>query len=67
MRSRENAPSRSGGTQRHKHFGDSYRTAFDGLRKGVKEVVFPAGTFWMCRFAAALTEPRPAASKAPPA
>jgi putative transposase len=53
--------------QRNKHFGDSYRTAFDAFRKGVKDVVFPAGTFWMCRFAAALSEPRPAANEAAPA
>jgi putative transposase len=63
----KNKWSRIEALQRNKHFGASYRAAFEAFRKGVKGVMFPAGTFWMCRFAAALCEPRPAGNAPPPA
>jgi putative transposase len=63
----KNKWSRIEALQRNKHFGDGYRTAFEAFRKGVKDVCFPAGTFWLCRFAAALCEPRPATTAPAPA
>ncbi len=53
--------------QRNKEFGTGYRTAFDAFRKGLREVLFPAGTYWLRRFAAAACEPGPAARAAAPA
>jgi REP element-mobilizing transposase RayT len=53
--------------QRNKAFGNEYRLAFEAFRKGIKNVLFPAGTFWLRRFAAAVCEPWPAASAAAPA
>ena len=32
-----------------KHFQSAYRTALDAWRRGLRAVVFPAGTWWMCR------------------
>lgn len=63
----KNKWSRIEALQRNKHFGDSYRAAFEAFRKGAMDVVFPAGTFWMCRFAAAVCEPRPTGKAPPPA
>ena len=34
-----------------KEFLDAYREAWLAFRRGVKRVVFPAGTYWMCRHA----------------
>ena len=36
---------------RLKEFLDAYRVAWLDFKQGVKEVVFPAGTYWMCRHA----------------
>jgi hypothetical protein len=53
--------------QRNKEFGNSYRRAFEAFRKGIKDVVFPTGTYWLRRFAAALCEPWTDASVTAPA
>jgi hypothetical protein len=45
--------------QRNKDFGNNYRRAFEAFRMGIKDVLFPAGTFWLRRFAAAVCEPWP--------
>lgn len=42
---------------RNKLFQDSYRQAFKAFKAGVKDVLFPAGTYWLRRFAAAVCEP----------
>ena len=36
---------------RLKEFLDAYREAWLEFKRGVKEVVFPTGTYWMCRHA----------------
>ncbi len=36
---------------RLKEFQEAYREAWLEFKRGVKEVVFPAGTYWMCRHA----------------
>ena len=36
---------------RLKEFLDAYREAWQAFKRGVKDVVFPAGTYWMCRHA----------------
>ena len=36
---------------RLKEFLEAYREAWSEFKRGVKEVVFPAGTYWMCRHA----------------
>jgi putative transposase len=51
--------------RRNKEFGNFYRAAFEVFRKGVKDVLFPAGTFWLRRFAAAICEPWPAVCGVP--
>jgi len=53
-------PSRMEALRRSKEFADCYRAAFQSFRKGIKDVLFPAGTFWLRRFAAVLCEPWPA-------
>ena len=35
--------------QRVKEFLDAYREAWQDFKTGIKDVVFPAGTYWMCR------------------
>jgi hypothetical protein len=45
--------------RRRKEFLDFYRTAFEAFRRGIKDVLFPAGTFWLRRFAAVPCEPWP--------
>ena len=45
---------------RNKLFQDSYVQAFNAFKAGVKDVLFPAGTYWLRRFAAADCEPWPA-------
>lgn len=45
--------------QRNKEFGNRYKAAFDAFRRGIKDVFFPAGTYWLRRFAAAICEPWP--------
>jgi hypothetical protein len=52
---------------RNKDFGHCYRRAFQAFRNGIKDVRFPAGTFWLRRFAAAICEPWPAGCAAAPA
>jgi putative transposase len=59
--------SRIAALQRSKEFGNVYRTAFEAFRAGVKNVLFPVGTFWLRRFAAATCEPWPAEVAAAPA
>lgn len=49
--------------QRNKQFADTYKLAFEAYRKGSKDVLFPAGTFWLRRFAAAPCEPWPTPSR----
>jgi hypothetical protein len=52
--------------QRNKEFGNVYRRAFEALRSGMKNVLFPAGTYWLRRFAAAVCEPWPDSSAVAP-
>jgi putative transposase len=59
--------SRIEAVQRNKEFGNVYRRAFESFRKGIKDVLFPAGTYWLRRFAAAVCEPWPDACAAAPA
>jgi putative transposase len=56
----KNKWSRIEALRRNREFGNFYRTAFEAFRRGVRDVLFPAGTFWLRRFAAALCEPWPA-------
>ncbi len=56
----KNKWSRIEALRRNKQFAGFYRTAFEAFRKGIRDVLFPAGTFWLRRFAAALCEPWPA-------
>ena len=51
--------------QRNKDFGNCYRLAFETFRKGIRDVLFPAGTYWLRRFAAAVCEPWPDGCAAP--
>jgi REP element-mobilizing transposase RayT len=44
---------------RNRLFQDSYVQAFNALKSGVKDVLFPAGTYWLRRFAAAACDPWP--------
>ena len=55
----KNKWSRIEALQRNKAFGNGYRRAFEAFRKGIKDVLFPAGTFWLRRFAAAVCEAWP--------
>jgi putative transposase len=63
----KNKWSRIEALQRNKDFGNGYRRAFDAFRKGIKDVLFPAGTYWLRRFAAAICEPWPDAGAPTPA
>jgi putative transposase len=63
----KNKWSRIEALQRNKDFGNVYRRAFEALRKGIKDVLFPAGTYWLRRFAAAICEPWPDSPAAAPA
>ena len=45
--------------QRNKEFANGYKAAFDSFRRGIKAVFFPAGTYWLRHFAAAICEPWP--------
>ncbi len=42
---------------RLKEFLEAYREAWVAFKEGVKDVVFPAGTYWMCRHAGCQTAP----------
>jgi len=42
---------------RNKAFVDAYRVARDALVHGVRDVLFPAGTYWLRRFADVCCEP----------
>jgi putative transposase len=53
--------------QRNKEFGNVYRRAFEAFRNGIKDVLFPAGTYWLRGFAAAVCEPWSDACAAAPA
>jgi putative transposase len=53
--------------RRNKEFGNVYKTAFEAFRRGVKDVFFPAGTYWLRNFAAAVCEPWPVDGPVPPA
>ena len=53
--------------QRNKDFGNGYRKAFEAFREGIKDVLFPAGTYWLRLFAAAMCEPWPDGGAASPA
>jgi putative transposase len=63
----KNKWSRIEALHRNKDFGDRYRPAFAAFRKGIKDTLFPAGTFWLRRFAAAVCEPWPVVCTAAPA
>ena len=63
----KNKWSRIEALQRNKEFGNVYRRTFEALRKGIKDVLFPAGTYWLRRFAAAVCEPWPDAQATAPA
>jgi len=60
----KNKWSRIEALQRNKAFGNDYCRAFEAFRKGIKDVLFPAGTFWLRRFAAAVCAKWPDASGA---
>ena len=45
---------------RNKLFQESYIHAFNAFKAGVKDVLFPAGTYWLHRFAAVACVPWPA-------
>jgi len=51
----------------NKEFRSRYRAAFEAFRSGIKDVLFPAGTYWLRRFAAAICEPWPEAHAVTPA
>jgi len=63
----KNKWSRIEALQRNKDFGNGYRRAFEAFRRGVKDVLFPGGTYWLRRFAAAICEPWPEDGVAAPA
>ncbi len=44
---------------RNKTFQQCYAAAFAALKAGVKATIFPAGTYWLRRFAAVVCEPWP--------
>jgi putative transposase len=58
----KNKWSRLEALQRNKEFVYGYRRVYSAYRKGAKDVLFPAGTFWLPRFAAARCEPWPDAN-----
>ena len=43
----KNKWSRIEALQRNKEFGNRYRKAFEAFRKGIKDVFFPARTYWL--------------------
>ena len=47
----KNKWSRIEALQRARGFGNGYRSAFEAFRRGIKDVLFPAGTYWLRRFA----------------
>jgi hypothetical protein len=47
---------------RNKLFGNLYRRAYKAFKDGIKDVVFPVGTYWLRLFAAVVCEPWPEAS-----
>jgi putative transposase len=53
--------------QRNKLFVKLYRRAFKAFKDGIKNIVFPVGTYWLRRFAAAVCEPRPDTTAPAPA
>jgi putative transposase len=53
--------------RRNKSFGNLYRRAFESFKNGIKDTIFPAGTYWLRRFAAAVCEPWPEADYPSPA
>ncbi len=63
----KNKWSRIEALQRNNEFGNGYRKAFEAFRNGIRDVLFPAGTYWLRRFAAAICEPWPADGTAAPA
>lgn len=63
----KNKWSRIEALQRNKEFRNSHRGAFEAFRSGIKGVLFPAGTYWLRLFAAAMCEPWPDGSAAAPA
>ena len=44
---------------RNKLFHVAYAQSLNAFKSGVKDVLFPAGTYWLRRFAAAVCEPWP--------
>ena len=63
----KNKWSRIEALQRNKDFGIGYRRALEAFRRGVKDTLFPVGTYWLRRFAAAICEPWPDACAVAPA
>jgi putative transposase len=53
--------------QRNKVFANLYRRAFEAFKSGLRDTVFPVGTYWLRRFAAAVCEPWPEAPSPAPA
>ena len=49
---------------RNKTFLDTYASAFAAMKAGIKNALFPAGTYWLRRFAACVCEPWPAPQSA---
>ena len=47
---------------RNRAFRDAYAAARDSFAKGIRDVVFPAGTYWLRRFTNAVCAPCPAPS-----
>jgi len=44
---------------RNRAFRDSYATARASVAAGIRDVIFPAGTYWLRRFTRAICEPWP--------
>ena len=44
---------------RNKAFRDAYAAARTSFQRGVRDVLFPAGTYWLRRFASAVCMPLP--------
>jgi putative transposase len=44
---------------RNHHFRDAYAAARDAFSAGIRDVVFPAGTYWLRRFTNAICAPAP--------
>jgi len=44
---------------RNRAFRDAYSAAREAFAAGIRDVIFPAGTYWLRRFTRAICEPAP--------